>query len=57
MSGDERERELERLVTDLWREYQCENDCRICVFYMINDEDPMNDECSIETRMKEVGLL
>ena len=48
---------LESLVMDLWHDYQCEQDCRVCrFFYLENPDDPWSDRCEIEDRLEELGL-
>ena len=54
---EDRERKLEELVMDLWRTYQCEQDCRVCEFFFLEDaDDPWSDGCEIEDRMDELGV-
>lgn len=53
----DREAALEALVMDLWRTYQCEQDCRVCEFFYQEDpEDAWSDGCRIEDRMDELGV-
>lgn len=53
----DRERRLEELVIDLWRTYQCEEDCRVCEFFYLEDQDdPLSNGCRIEDRMDELGV-
>ena len=54
MDRDERERKLEKLVQDLWATYQCEEDCRVCEFFYL--EDSGDARCKIEDRMDELGV-
>lgn len=54
---EDRERKLEDLVRDLWRTYQCEQDCRVCEFFYLEDpDDPWSDRCEIEDRMDKLGV-
>ena len=54
---EDRERKLEQLVKDLWRTYQCEQDCRVCEFFFLEDpDDPWSDSCEIEDRMDKLGV-
>lgn len=56
MSDEERIKRLERLVIELWDDYQCEQDCRVCAFWRDDPDNGVYDECEVENELESLGL-
>lgn len=56
MNIEDRVKSLERLVEELWDEFQCEQDCRVCAFWRDDPEHGIEDECHIEMEMERLGI-